>query len=220
MSKYQHYIDRVNSGGLTPTEITSNRTALQVEKAFMNSRTLSKVQINRSEELTNAIVSRVKTEGNFSKRRFLLKPFSDVGLGFYVHHKGKFYLSTEIIEDDFFPELVCELCNAEFPLLTGSEKKTIGRDDFNRPITKNVQTIENVPCVLTTKAYSMIDNSPISLPEGSLNILIPYNPLIEVKVNYEIVVRGDTYKVTTVSHENVIGEVGYIDIRLERQVSE
>lgn len=215
MSKYQHYLDRVNSGGTTPTERTTSRTFSQVEKAFMNSRTLSEIFINRSNEIVHSIVSRVKTEGNFSKRRFLLKPKSKVELGYYVSYKDNHYLATEIIADEFFPELVCELCNAEFPLLLGKNKVITGKDDFGRPIESIVPILENIPCVLTTKTYSIIDNAPISLPEGSLNIKIPYNPQHPVGVNYEINIRNSTYKVTTISYENVVNEVGFIDIRLQ-----
>jgi len=215
MNKYQSYFNRLEANGSTKQEAKLNTTKRQQYNNFMNSNTLSEVYVNKETDPVHSIVSRIKTQGNFNKRRFLFKPDTPVGLGYFVEYNGFFYLSTEIVDSEIFPELIGELCNAEFPLQTDTKKEIIGYDDNKRPIPKITPVIENIPCVLTTKTYSAIENSLISLPEGTLNIKIPYNPTHVIKINYEIKMRGNTYKVTTISYENVIHEVGYIDIRLQ-----
>ena len=72
MSEYQSYFGRLEANGSSKQEAMLNTTKRQQYNNFMNSNTLSEVYINRETEPVYSIVSRIKTSGNYNKRRFLL----------------------------------------------------------------------------------------------------------------------------------------------------
>ena len=77
--------------------------------------------------------------------------------------------------------------------------------------------------VFTNKTSNLIENQPISLPDGVSIVLMPYDPTgrSNPKVNDVIKNRNAQYKVIEINYENVLVygtiEKGYIEIRLQKE---
>lgn len=214
MSKYQHYRNRVTIDGATMRDVIKNSTKRLQHANLMNSPSLSYVKVN-SEEYP-CIVSDIDT---FKKRRFLFLPDTIVEAGSYIELQNLTYLVTEYALDDIYPQSIGELCNDTFDLVITTERIKVDEDVFGRPIYDTIDKIESIPCVVSTKTYSTAENNPIPLPDGSMTIKLPYKPDREIPLNYVIEKRGQQYQVTSVSYENVLNEVGFIEITLQRVVS-
>lgn len=215
MSIYDAYRARVGASGASMQDAVKNTTKRQAINYIMSSPTLSYVRLNDDVDLTPVVESDKET---FQKRIYLFLPDTVINVGDYIHQSNNaIYLATDQDKDDIYPQLIGELCNEFFELVTEATKVIIGYNDFNRPIYRNVgaQTYL-IPCVLTSKIYSTIDNSAIPLPEGSLMIRMSYDPLKIPPINYVFTYRGSPYKVNTISYENVVKEVGFVEMRLER----
>src|SRR5690606_24091574 len=130
------------------------------------------------------------------------------------------YLATERNYDPVYPELHCELCNWNFKLtVDGVEVETGRYDAKGRPITEIISDIVYYPCVLDTKVYSALSNESAAPPSGAMVIKLPYIPEHLVQINYDVQVRNMEYKVTEVNYENVINDIGFIEVNLQRAVN-
>lgn len=217
MSKYKSYRDRlgVPAGVRSSQDALRESTKRQNHSFITNSPSKSNVRLNDSIEEVPCIVS---NKESFNKRLFLFLPDTQVQVGDYVHYDTFTYLATDRNRNDLYPELTGELCNETYKIEKGI-KTQVGVDDFNRPIYEMIESPLFVPCVMTTKTYSLIDNSAIPLPDGAMILKLPYDPEGIPKVNETFRHRNAQFKVTTISYENVINEVGVIEVRLQREVN-
>lgn len=215
MSYFDAYKARVNSSGASMRDAIQNHTKREAVNNIMSSPTLSYVRLNYNVDSTPVIVS---DKEMFHKRTYLFLPDAIVNVGDYIHQNDSTtYLAVDQKKDDIYPQLVGELCNEIFLLITEGARVIVGYDDFKRPIYRVVGAkMLNIPCVMTTKVPSMIDNSAIPLPEGAMIIKIPYVVDQIPPINYVFKYKdGLSYKVTNITYENVINNVGYVEIRLQ-----
>lgn len=215
MSKYEAYRERVGASGTSVQDAVISTTKRQTVNFIMKSPSLKYVLLNDETEGKPCIVS---DKESFNKRVFLFLPDTEINVGDYIHYDTFTYLATNRKRDNLYPELTGEVCNDMYKVLIGQTKVTIGRDDFNRPIYDYISESRDVPCVMTTKTYSTADNSAIPLPDGAMIVKLPYLEGVYPKVNDEFKHRSGSYQVTDVSYENVINEVGYVEIRLALEV--
>lgn len=218
MAEYQSYRDRIYASGQTRSESVTDRTKMVQLSRFNSSETLSKVKINDDEAIIDTIVSRVKTEGKYDRNKFLFKPNTPVYLGDMIYFGQDAYLAIEWVDDPIYPELTGKRCNTTFPLRLGQTKTRIGFDAFNKPIYKVVEDIKDIPAIVDKKGYNIIDNSPISLPDGFINVFLHYDPNVQIFINYEFKIDGSPYKVTDVSYENIYNNKGFLEIRAEKVI--
>lgn len=220
MSIYDAYKARVGASGASMQDAVKNTTKRQAINYIMSSPTLSYIRLNDDVDLTPVVESDKET---FQKRIYLFLPDTVINVGDYIHQSNNaIYLATDQDKDDIYPQLFGELCNEIFEMKVVGTKVIIGYDDFKRPIYRTVGDLDlKIPCVMTTKVPSMIDNSPIPLPEGAMIIKIPYRVGQIPPINYVFKYRGNqNYKVTNVSEENVINGIGYVEIRLQKGTGE
>lgn len=222
MSKYKAYRDRVRATGSSLQDATLKVTKRKATTDLMSSPTLSYVRLNDDVDFTPTIASDKET---FHKRTFLFVPESIINVGDYIHQTNNAtYLAVDKDIDDFgiHPQLIGELCNETFKMKVAGTEVIIGYDEFKRPMYRTVgeQNLK-IPCVMTMKVPSMIDNSAIPLPEGAMIIKIPYKVGQIPPINYVFKYQDSlNYKVTNVSEENVINGIGYVEIRLQRGTGE
>lgn len=150
--------------------------------------------------------------------RKVIGHIEDIEIGNLIKIDDFYWLITTLPEDNkIYRKAEVELCNETFVLTFEGQRVEVGRDDFDRPIYNFTDsTTYNIPCVLSTKIYSTVDNSPIPLPDGSIMIKIPYKIGQIPPINYTFDYRGNPYKVTTIEYDNVINEKGFIEMRLQR----
>ncbi len=216
MSKYSAYRNRINatSGSFKDSVIES--TKRQQEHYFLHSPSLSRVTIENEKEAVPCIVS---NKDNFHIRKFLFLPDSIIDNGTSLIYKELRYLTTDNNMDEIYPEAVGELCNDVFKLSLESERIQVGVDDFNRPIYEIKERAFDIPCVARTKYYSETENASIPLPAGSMIVKIPYKVDYEIPLNYIADFNSQKFQVTNISYENVLNDVGYIEINLQRVVT-
>lgn len=214
------YRKRVLSQGGNVAEATQYETKrLQIEY-ILSSPSRSDVHINMDE--VNSYPCIVSDIDTFNIRRFLFLPDMKVYMGDYISHDGFLYLAIGQTTDDKFPQLICRLCNFDFPIKSEEIKTIIDHEANGKPIYKTTTIHIIKPCVMTSKIYSIADNSSMPLPEGAMTIYLPFienEPLPEI--NQTITVRQAEYKVTDLIYEKVIKfdgaiEKGYLEVRLQR----
>jgi len=216
MSIYKSYRDRVTVSGTSMQDAVQGTTKRQQLNFIMNSPSLSYVKLNSGIENLPCIVS---DKDSFNKREFLFLPDSIINVGDYIHYDTFTYLATDRNRNDIYPELTGELCNDTYKLTTGTIKTLVGHDDFGKPIYDYMDQTENIPCVMTTKSYSTAENAPIPLPDGSMILKLPYTQGMYPNINDEFIHREIQYQVTDVLYENVIQEIGYVEVRLKTEVN-
>lgn len=213
---FNAYRNRVQADGETTKEAVMATSKRQIVNYILDSPTLSHVYIDMVETLKiPCIVSDIRT---FYERRFLFLPDMKVNVGSYITYGDKTYLATNKSESEVAPQLYGELCNTEFPINTKEEKVKIGVDAVGRPIYQNKVTTVVKPCVMTDKIYSQANNSPIPLPDGAIICKLPYSDKENhiPDINSIVSLYGNQYKVTTISMEFVINNIGYIEVQMQR----
>ncbi|MGG0667662.1 hypothetical protein ABE073_03945 [Lederbergia citrisecunda] len=232
MSKYSAFRNRVKAGGETHLDGFRNATKRQIRAYIQNSPTRSEVELLQLEEQSDktytlipaetkiAIVSDKET---FYKRTILFLPDEDVQMGSYVKYDNKTYLVTNISDVNGYPQSFVEYCNQSIKVKGEKTEILTGEKDiYGKPKKITVQPEFYIPCVSTSKIYSVLDNSQMPLPEGAIMIYLPYHKEIDIPVNYEFQIHGDNYQVTTVNKINVLTDengfvYGYLEIRGQRR---
>lgn len=213
---FEAFRNRVQVDGSTNREALQNATKRVMANYMLDSPSLSYVSLGLENNIDiPAIVSDMDT---FYVRKFLFLPETKVNIGDYLIHDGFTYLATDKIENDIYPQLIGEVCNIDFPIYTETKRTKVGVDALGKPIYKTDVISIIKPCVMDTKIYSQANNSPIPLPDGAMIIKLPY--AIEdnqtPKINSTVMIYKEQYKVTTISYENVIDNVGVIEVQLQR----
>lgn len=232
MSKYSAFRNRTQASGKTHRDGFRNSTKRQIRAYIENSPSRSIVDILQLEEqpdktydlvVAESQIAIVSDKETFYKRTILFLPDEDVQLGTYVKYDNKVYLATNISDVDGYPQSFVEYCNHSIKIKGEETRVLIGKDSLNRPQYKTISLDFTLPCVATSKIYSVLDNSQIPLPEGAIMVYLPYHEKINIPVNYEFQIHGITYQVTTVNPINVLTDdngqkYGYLEIRGQSDV--
>lgn len=233
MSIYDAYRARVQAISYTSQDDLIASTKRQAHASMMDSPNLVVVKnmvLEEQEDKTFILSAReykpsiVSDVDSFYKRKVLFTPDGGIPLGSYLEHRDKTYLVMKVNDDDIYPGAEMEFCNYEIEIKGAETRVQVGVDSFKRPQWSIITPEYSIPCVATSKIYSIIDNSQLPLPEGAMNVYVQYNENIVIPVNHKFEVHGDTYKVTTVSKINLLkdrsgGLVGYLEIRGQRWVN-
>lgn len=213
---FNTYKKRVQATGSTVKESMIYSTKHQMVNFIMDSPSLEHVFIDMQETLPiPSIVTDIRT---YRERKFLFLPDMNVNVGDYITHQGMTYLAIDKVFNELYPQLTGEVCNIDFPISTEERKIKIGTDAVGRPIYKTESITISKPCVMTDKIYSQANNSPIPLPDGAIIVKLPYSKEVNhiPKVNSVVTLEDYQYKITMLSKEFVIDEIGYIEVQLQR----
>lgn len=213
---FESYRSRTVADGPTNREAVQNMTKRQMVNYMLDSPSLSYVSLGlENNDDVPALVHDVDT---FHIRRFLFLPDTEVNIGDYLVHDGYRYLATDKIDNDIYPQLIGEVCNIDFPIYTETKRTKVGVDGLGRPIYKTDVINIVKPCVMDTKIYSQANNSPIPLPDGAMIVKLPYSTEDNQtpNINSTVMIYNEQYKITTISYENVINNVGVIEVQLQR----
>ena len=211
------YMARLKASGNDTQEAVKNISSIGNAQEILNSPSRSLVKHNDVE-----VYSIVSDDKKFETRRFLFVPETSIYKGEYIVHQDLTYLVTEHTIDDLYPQATGKVCNFIFPVKVAETKVIVGYNG-NRPIYDTVIETVEVASVFTNKTSNLIENQPISLPDGVSIVLMPYDPTgrSNPKVNDIIKNRNAQYKVIEINYENVLVygtiEKGYIEIRLQKE---
>lgn len=231
MNDFSAFYGRMNASGIDRRDSFMNSTKRQVETYIMNSlsrRTVDEMELVEQANKTFKLMHKeakytiVSDKDTFYKRTILFRPDEDTQLGSYLQYDNKTYLTTNISDVDGYPQAFVEFCNFELLIKVEKIRVEVGKDNLGRPIYDYIGEDYTIPSVATSKIYSTLDNSQMPLPVGALYVYIPYHEKIDVPVNSEFDMYGDTFQVTTVSKVNLLKDengklYGYLEIRGQRK---
>lgn len=233
MADYSAYFNRLNAQGVSHQEAMKNTTKRLAEQNIMNSPSrvdvdVLKLERNEQDETFEIVhdetqVAIVSNKQSFYRREVLVLPDVELKMGMYLTYEDMYYLVTESNIDVIYLNSLMLLCNNMLELVGKTERVRNGADDFGRPIWKETQKTYKIPCSIESKEYSIAERSPIPLPDGVINISIPYHKDIKVPINYLAQFNGESYQVTSVNYEKVINKIGgekygYVVLRGQRVV--
>lgn len=211
---FDAYRARTQQDGLTHEDGLVASTKRQVHNYIQSSPSKSIVEIfNIGKGLTDEyeLISHglkttiVSDKETFYKRTILFEPDEVVDIGSYIKHDKRFYLMTEGSDVEIYPAGFLEFCNYTIKVPIGATVEIEnGKDERDRPKYKYITPTMNIPAVVSSKIYSVLDNSQVPLPEGALMVKIPYHSTVTLKVNDILEVFGDETKVTTIAKESLL----------------
>lgn len=230
MSKYSAFYGRHR--GLSKQEAIISSTKNKAYNYIMGSPSRRTVEYMGLVEQTDKTYKAVSMEDKYSivsdketfrKRDILFLPDEGVELGSYLKYDNKIYLATGISDVDIYPQAFVEHCNYELLIKGDKTKVIVDYDERGRPMYDYVGSEDyTIPCVITSKIYSALDNSQMPLPTGAIMVYVPYHKEIDIPINHDFQVYGDSYKVTTVSKSDLIKNdsgktIGVLEIRGQRE---
>lgn len=220
MSKFSAFRGRMGIDGNSHQESMVDISKRRAKSYILSSPTRSDVDIVRlkdmgktlDEQLYKKNVPSIVSNKDSFYRREILTPYDlPTVLGDYVKHQSMTYLVNETNLVDIYPNSFMIQCNYMLKIIK-HERVFTGKTDWQgKPEWENIEIRYDIPCAIESKEYSIAENSAIPLPDGVINISIPYHEklLEDVPVNYLAKFSGDTYQITSINEEKVfLGESG------------
>ncbi len=218
---YESYRARIQSFGGNAQESMLNSTKLSQRQMILNSPTRKEVIVNDALTSQYCIVSDVKT---YLERKFLFLPDYKINCGDYIHYNDYTYLVTDYKDSEEFPEGIGKLCNSTYPIIiTTTDYYRDGNgnlvyDDITGeviPITTTTQI--DLPCVVENKYRVSDKTEQMWLAENDITVILPYHA--EIKMGMTFQMYDDIYKVINIDQTKVIGDVGILTLRGEKESS-
>ncbi|NBI28601.1 hypothetical protein [Chengkuizengella marina] len=154
---------------------------------------------------------------NVDKTILIRKDVYDIKYGDSVSFEDQSYLITVEREDrDFYWSGKMTRCNNSLTLMS-EVRAIVDYDDVGKPIwdTQNIPVF--FPSIVKSRnglADSDID-SKINIPDGSLLIAIGYTDHEELKLDKELAMYNQTYKITHLDYTQVINNTGVIVVQAD-----
>lgn len=161
----------------------------------------------------------VKQEKNSENKKIILKPDSKVKIGSIVKIKELSYLIMDFLCDginEIYPTATLKLCNSIFPISSNKTSDLIGYNDFDEPIYDEVLIEVTSPCVVSNSTQSANTDEPINLPEGQIEVTIPYTESENILEGKEFKMYHATYKIIGIDYTKSINQTGLIIIKGKR----
>ena len=149
----------------------------------------------------------------------MFRPGESVAEGEIIKIDNKYWLFYNFNYDDFNPKGYLELCNEVFKVQIDTEKEIVGEDDLGRPIYDETPIYHETRCVARGQLLNtrMNKDDPINLPDGRINVAIPYVENNGVEVGVEFTIFDNKYKIRDIDFSNVLDGIGIIKFIAERQ---
>lgn len=234
LDRYKAYIDRVKPDGIsfqTDVQGSSKRKAYEY---IMGSPALSHVnemELVKQSDNTFTVEPKkthpalVSDKDSFYERIILYLPDTHVKLGTYIKEKDDLYIVTLEKRNPIYPETEIKYCNFDLPIEVEKTRVEIGRDEFGKPVYEYIGEDYTIPVATTSKMYSALGNSQVPLPVGAIYMYTPYHKDINIPTNYEFLMYGDTYQVTSSPKTTLLEDedgvlYGYLEVRCQRKDDE
>lgn len=130
------------------------------------------------------------------------------------------YLFLKNIETkDEYDLSVMQECNNTLILKGEVTKTKVGENDFGEPQYSYVEgdPIE-IPCIVETSIQTRETEKPINLPEGRLQVTIPYTDNKQLAISQEFSMYDSNYEIIGIDYTKSINGVGIMIIDGKRKV--
>jgi hypothetical protein len=112
-----------------------------------------------------------------------------------------------------YEKATLKLCNNTLTLKGSTTEIIVGYNDFNEPITETISSEDIViPCIVETKILDDKTDEAINLPEGRINVTIPYTEHEDIAIDKEFIMYGENYKIIGIDYTQSINREGLMII--------
>ncbi|NLD45798.1 MAG: hypothetical protein GX660_01170 [Clostridiaceae bacterium] len=167
----------------------------------------------------NVDVRFIRDDKDSTKAEILTSPDATINIGSLVVDGGNIWLAIDVVSD-IASKGILRLCNNTLTLQTGATETLKGYDSVGRPVYELTPVYTSWNCVATSKIENPYDNlnSQINLPEGKMEVVIPYVNNTAIADNAEFIMWGYNYKIIGIDMSRVINDTGIIKLVAQRVV--
>jgi hypothetical protein len=134
--------------------------------------------------------------------------------GYIVEFNNQKWIVFSLPENNIiYEKATLRLCNNTLTLKGSTTEIIVGYNDFNEPITETISSEDIViPCIVETKILDDETEQAINLPEGRINVTIPYTEHEDIAIDKEFEMYGEKYKIIGIDYTQSINKEGLIII--------
>lgn len=208
------YKKRLLSYGNSEKDVILNNTKKLINNQFTNTLGYSVVKIDGID--TEVIVI---NKSDSTQKELLLRPEKTVKKGAKVLIDTQYYLVIDFNGNGINQKANIKLCNNTLTLKGVTTQAIIGYNVFGEPIYDEASTSDIIiPCIVETKIFDDITDKAIKLPQGRINVSIPYIEHEDIAINKEFIMYGEKYKIIGIDYTQSINGEGIITIHGQKVV--
>jgi hypothetical protein len=205
---FELYKKRLLSYGNDEKDAVLNNTQHMINKSFADSFGYSVVKIDDVD--TEVIII---NKDDSTQKELLLRPNQTVKKGATVLIGMQYYLVIDFNGNGINQKAKIKLCNNTFILKGSTTEIIVGYNDFGEPITETMSSGDIViPCIVETKILDDETEQAINLPEGRINVTIPYTEHEDIAIDKEFEMYGEKYKIIGIDYTQSINKEGLLII--------
>jgi hypothetical protein len=179
-----------------------------INKSFADSFGYSVVKIDDVD--TEVIII---NKNDSTQKELLLRPNQTVKKGATVLIGIQYYLVVDFNGNGINQKVKIKLCNNTFALKGSTTEVIVDYNDFGEPITEIISSGDIIlPCIVETKILDDQIDEAINLPEGRINVTIPYTEHEDIAIDKEFIMYGEKYKIIGIDYTQSINKEGLIII--------
>ena len=202
------YKKRLLSYGNDEKDAVLNNTKNIINNSFANSFGYSVVKIDNVD--TEAVIV---NKDDSTQKELLLRPNQTVKKGAKVLIGTQYYLVIDFNGNGVNQKAKIKLCNNTITIKGLTTEIIVGYNDFGEPITETISSEDIIlPCIVETKILDDETEQAINLPEGRINVTIPYTEHEDIAIDKEFVMYGEKYKIIGIDYTQSINKEGLIII--------
>lgn len=215
MSYFETYRSRLLSQGNSSAESVINTTKQVVNNSFDTSLSTKTVLIDGVSII--AIVNQGKSS---EEKSILFKPDTVIDKGTVVTIDSLNYLAMDFEANEVYPVAQVRLCNSTFPIQS-DKTQVLLTDEFGNPILNDfgeqqyewTYLTEDVPCIVEAKITSDSVEEAINLPEGRLDIIIPYRESEGIAEGKQFSMYGSSYQIIGIDYTKSVNKKGILTLQ-------
>lgn len=213
MNYFETYKTRLQAYGNNSEEAYINGTKHVINKSFDESLFSTVIPIDDVD--TDVIINQGR---NSDEKIILLRPDCSTYRGAIAKIEGFNFLIIDFDRNKVYPIAKAQICNNTFTIKGEPTQTIIGYDHRGAPIYETVQGEDfEIPCIAETRVFSATENQPINLPEGRLQVTLPYVENSALEIDKEFTMYGTNYKIINVDKTKSINGIGLIIITGQRK---
>jgi hypothetical protein len=209
------YKKRLLSYGNDDKDVVLNNTQHMINKSFADSFGYSVVKID---DVDTEVV--IINKDDSTQKELLLRPNQTTKKGATVFIGTQYYLVTDFNGNGINQKAKIKLCN-NILTLKGNPITVTKTNDFGEEYEEIISydTIE-IPCIAETQIIFQDQKreQAINLPEGRINVTIPYTEHEDITINKEFEMYGEKYKIIGIDYTQSINKEGLIIIKGQKVV--
>lgn len=209
MSYFDTYRSRLLSQGNSSAESVINTTKQVVNNSFDTSLSAKTILVDGVSMI--AIVNQGDTS---EEKSILFKPDTVIDKGTVVTIDSLNYLAMDFEANEVYPVAQVKLCNSTFPIQSDKTQVLKGYNEFDEPIYEYTESPpENVPCIVEAKITSDSVEEAINLPEGRLNVVIPFREHPDIAEGKQFTMYGSSYQIIGIDYTKSVNKKGILTLQ-------